>query len=266
MADMQLFNDQCLWQISRTGHVVRAVRHRGTIRLPDGTSRPAEPWAVTVMDGQRPIVVMALQPVMERAARTSTLPADELTVGGAMHELTHTLGLPDVAARIERLPGRIRVFDTSHIQRRYGGVRAFAASMGREMALLERAIANPDRCAGARTARRALALTRARRSRFYRGQRIFDSKLEDMFLWLEGVADLVQLAYQRVRHPDTGLPVLVRRLGGARPVWSQHLGLLVLLALRQQGALERPPGREISLAPVHVLERVVRARLRACDG
>ena len=140
--------------------------------------------------------------------------------------MTHTIHLSSVAAAMEEVkrsyPSMPESIDDDYLQSVFEDDTEYVAAYEREIALYQRAVAEPDSAAARESAREALAASDQRRERHFQGDRAFFAEVEPLFLNMEGVASWV--AYAVVGHGGDPLAFAGR-------FWSQQQGLLLFLLL-----------------------------------
>jgi hypothetical protein len=218
---------------------VARVRNDGRLWVPGRAPLVLKPAAVAMpyADDQKTFFIVPLPSMYRTLAGPAEAKAlDDLFLGMAGHELTHTRQLVDVAQRIKRLPGRSKLpesLDDNILQERFGHDDDYRRLFLRERDLLMNAVFAEDRESCLRTLEKALAIADERKRRFLSGDAAGYSDLEDMFLVMEGTAVWVQFRMARDRAPATEdwgqtLQTLMSRVGGA---WSQEEGLALFLLM-----------------------------------
>jgi hypothetical protein len=160
---------------------------------------------------------------------------DELFLGLACHELTHTLQLAYAMPRIASLRGRYPLppgFDDNLVQDTFGALEAYQQAYKAERALLGAAILAPNPEDSRTALREALSLSQQRRDRFFLGDKAGYAGLEDVFLSMEGMAMWVQFRTARARaSADEDWMQTLVTLSARHDAWSQEHGLALVLLL-----------------------------------
>jgi hypothetical protein len=207
---------------------VREAPYEKSFRLPDGQARsPAAAAFTSLADDGGTFFVMALPSVWRRDPRTR--PDEDVlafATGVMLHEMTHTLHLPAIAARVEKLAEQARVparLDDDELQRVFEKNGPYVKDYEDEMATYAEAYGTRDATTARRRLRAALEKSERRRSRYFVGEHAIFRELEPMFLNMEGVASWV--AYKTGPDRDTDPATFAGRF------WSQKQGLLLFLLL-----------------------------------
>ncbi len=207
---------------------VRSSAYRHRFSIPSGAKLTAGAVAFTSMaeDGGT-FFVMALPSVWRKDPRS--MPEediDEFASGVLAHEMTHTIHLSSVMAALEEVkrsyPSMPETIDDDYLQSIFADDAEYVAAYEREIALYQRAVAEPDPAAARESAREALAASDQRRERHFQGDRAFFAEVEPLFLNMEGVASWA--AYAVVGHGGDPIEFAGR-------FWSQQQGLLLFLLL-----------------------------------
>lgn len=180
------------------------------------------------------------------------------------HEMVHTRQLAAIAGRAEgihaRIPGLPASLDDDLVQNRFARVPGFEATVRAEIALLFQAATETDEGLATELARRAVDLTRARRSTYYGTDHEAWSAMEDLFLNMEGVA--CWAAYRRIleSNPRAVPSAVLDDLRDNRKWWSQEHGLALFLALHRfsRGWVESTFPPELA-SPLDLLDRALPA-------
>jgi len=212
-------------------------RHSGWVPLPSGDSVPARliASARASSNGQPPYFVLALPSVFRQDSANAADPQLDLFLRSVMsHEIVHTTQLRDLVTELTALGRRLTLpggINDDMVQTRFEGDSAFAREVAEERALLFAAAAEPDEARARALARQAVAVLRARRARVYVDSLAAYSRLEDLFLTMEGSAEWVRYDLHR-RRGDLGSHVaLLNFLRGPKPYWSQDEGLALFLVI-----------------------------------
>lgn len=199
---------------------------------------PAKPQAVAMLydEERKPFFIIPLPDLFHRLAgpdHASNL--DELFLGEAAHELTHTRHLVYAMPQIKRLRARYKLpesFDDNIIQQEFGTNDEYKRLYDEERKHLTNAILARDLDECRRAVEKALSVIRKRKERFFVGDRAGYSDLEDIFLAMEGLAMWVQYRTARARAPagEEWLKTLIT-LSERHEAWSQEEGLGLFLLI-----------------------------------
>lgn len=213
-----------------------AVEHTGSVKLPEKGEVPAQllSFAAPYGNGRSSFVVFALPEFWRTAPHLANEPnTNILTISVFVHEMTHTLhrGYYTKLDEIENRIGESIQIDDDIVQNTFAGTDEFSSSVRAEINLLYESAKTKDLSAGRTLARNALERTKARRSKYFIGDKAPYAELEDIFLSMEGVANWA--AYKAA--VDKGLSneqaiQLIRRGG---KYWSQDLGLAIFLVVER---------------------------------
>jgi hypothetical protein len=221
--------------------LVRVPHRGGKLWVPDRESLPVEAARLHVAtmpyDDERKSFFVAPLPALfhKLAGEDQARHLDELFLGVAIHELTHTRHHPYAMPHIARLRLRYRLpdsFDDNVIQQQFGSDDEYKAMYEAERSAFTRAIlsSNLDECR--RAVREALLLTQKRKDRFFVGDKEGYSGLEDIFLAMEGLAMWAQYRTARERAPSgEDWRQTLKTLAERRDAWSQEEGLGLFLLI-----------------------------------
>jgi len=221
----------------RTLTLMRVAHERG-LWVPGREPLPVSPRAVTMLyaDEQKPFSIVPLPSLYRKLAGADQSRAlDELFLGLASHELTHTRQLVYAAQRINRLRAQHTLpesIDDNTIQHTFGVNGDYRRLYEEEHKYLLRAVLANDLDACRRSLADALSVREQRKGRFFTGQNSGYSDLDDIFLAMEGLGMWVH--YQTARdHAPRGedwRQTLVS-LSERTDAWSQEEGLEMFLLI-----------------------------------
>jgi hypothetical protein len=278
-----LFDAACVWHLNpdpppefdarpvQTGLTVagatvpvRAVSHRGTILLPNGTPLSVEAKASTSLyrNGRSAFFVMAM-PSVWRSREVSDRARAEYLHGAFTHEMTHIRLVVDVNRRVLDLA---RENDLAYplnddvVQSEFRRVAGFEAAIRKERDLFYRAVLEPDSARRRTLTSRALGMVRQRHARYFTGANAAYAELESLFLTMEGVGQWA--AYRLVRaRTGASVPEALRLVRDSRHFWSQDEGLALFLLVDAMipGWQSRVFNPE-PISPFELLEEALAAR------
>jgi hypothetical protein len=211
-----------------------ATAHGETVQLPDSAEVPVGP--ISFASGEGGYFAMSLPSVWRAAGVTGEGGLERLMTGVLLHEMMHirqtalaTAALADavVAAGIpdDELTDDI-------VQQRFAGDADYVAVYEAERDKLFAAAAAPDDGQARVLAREALALMRARRARWFSGDKASFATIDDVFLTMEGMGQL--LIHHYLRSPEGGAASEAAAIEGVRRGrrwWSQDEGLALMLVV-----------------------------------
>lgn len=220
--------------------VVRATPHGGEVRLPSGARVPASaPAAYASLyergGASRPFFVLALLEVWRAHPKAKdSLHLVERIAGVSQHELAHTVQLPKLKAVVASVVGddpRFASLDDDVVQKRFGDDAAFTAAWTAERDLWFAAAGATAGDERRDLARRASAAGAARRARFFVGADAPYAALEDVFVVLEGTAEVVRYHDTRRRLGlDHDAAVAFMRGTTNDQVQDHGLGMMLVVA------------------------------------
>lgn len=160
---------------------------------------------------------------------------DEMFLGLAAHELTHTQQLARALQQIKRLRARHPIpesFDDNVIQRACEPNDVYRQLYQEERGHLARAVLASDLDSARHAASHAIALSQKRKERFFVGTFAGFADLDDIVLAMEGAAMWVQYRTARERAP-AGEEWLrtISVLSARHSAWSQEEGLALFLLI-----------------------------------
>ena len=174
--------------------------------------------------------VMSLPSVWRAAGVDSPLGLERLMEGVLLHEIMHTRQSALATAaleRIEALAGSDIGDDT--IQETFADNPDYVAAYEAERDLLYAAANATDETQARDLARQALDLMRARRARYFTGDRAHFGEMEDVFLTMEGMGQyLLHRHFAQLPGVSAELALAETRRGG---YWSQDEGYALFAVL-----------------------------------
>jgi len=213
----------------------RAAPHGGEVALPGGGAVPARvvSFASPYDRDRQAFMVMGLPDLWRAGGVRSGMGLETMMTAVFIHEMTHTRQFYAFAPRMAALTAKYGLpndISDDTLQETFKDDRDYVAAFEAERALLLRAVAADDDAEARRLAAEALASAKARRARFFTGDKARWAELEDTFLTLEGVGQWAAWAWLTdpkggALPADRALP-LFRRNGR---FWSQDEGLLVMI-------------------------------------
>jgi hypothetical protein len=223
--------------------LVPVAHQNGKIWLPDREPLPvdvAKPLVTAMPYGnERSSFFIATLPDLfhKLAGRDQARHLDELFLGLAAHELTHTRHFVYAMAQIRRLRLRYKLpehLDDNMIQQEFGARDEYKRLYDEESELLTKAILASDLDDVRRAAAQALLVSQKRKERFFVGGKDGYSDLEDIFLAMEGLAMWVQYRSARERAPsgEDWLKTFIT-LSERHDAWSQAEGLALLVLIER---------------------------------
>ena len=212
---------------------MRAVPNGGKVILPSGEEVPMGPVSFAY---DRDKFVMSLPGVWRAAGVTSELGLEKLMDGVLLHEIMHTrqsaLASEHLAAPAARAGVSDAELSDDLLQERLKDDPAYVAAWGEERDLLYAAAAALDDAEARRLAGEALGRMRARRARWFTGEREGFAELDDIFLTMEGMGQW--LIYRYFVSPEGGTVPPAQALSAVRRGgrwWSQDEGLALILVV-----------------------------------
>ncbi len=279
-----VFDEVCTWHLAsdtlRTAHAtpipavlhfndqpvpIRSEVNHGMIRLPTGDSFPAQPRisAGFSADLGRPYFILALPRVFRRdpgAARDTLL--DQRILSVVSHEILHTRQLPDLFRQVQSLGRQGPLpegIDDNIVERQFGSIEEFRASVDREIDLLYSAAFEADPLRARALAGDALKALRERQAKYYTADHQAFGRLEALFLNMEGASEWVRYRlHQRDRERWPTDQSIVRFIRGGDNEWVQDQGLALFLVIDR--FVKDWPSRLLTpemASPVEVLEQAL---------
>jgi hypothetical protein len=226
---------QCTYLLPQGGFAgVQATRHSGIAILPDGAEAPIGP--ISFASGEGGYFAMSLPSVWRAAGVTSKLGLERLMEGVLLHEMMH-IGQTALAAQtLDDAASAAGIADDDLnddiVQARFEGDAEYVAAWSRERDILFAAAAATDDAQARQLAAEALGLMRARRARWFRGDKASFTAMDDVFLTMEGMGQW--LIYRYFLSPEGGGLAPANSLRAVRRNqrwWSQDEGLALILII-----------------------------------
>jgi hypothetical protein len=211
---------------------VLAVRHGGTVLLPNRVEIPIEIKASTALyrNGRSSFLVMAMPSVWRRRPFLH-----EYLQGVFSHELVHTRQLVNINRRLRQLitgidvPGRM---NDDVIQARFQKEPGFARAFERERDLFYKAAGASDSLHRRDLVLKALALARDRHARYFSGDNAVYAEIEGLFLTMEGMGQWAAYKLTKARGQlGPSDAVALNLVRDDRRYWSQDAGLALFLLI-----------------------------------
>lgn len=223
----------------RTIRLIRVAHREGKLWVPDRDPLDAtRPLAFTMpYDNDKKCFFIAPVPTLYRrlgrAEQSHDL--DELFFGATAHELTHTRQMVYAAQQIAFLRARAKLpasIDDNIIEREFAVNEDYKRLFDEEHKLLPSAVMASDLADCRQKVRQILASAQRRKASFFVGNKAGYSRLEDIFLTMEGIAMWVQYrtALERAPQGEDHLKTLLKMMEAADS-WSQEEGLGLFLLL-----------------------------------
>lgn len=207
-----------------------ATPHGDTVTFPDGGEAPVGP--ISFANGEGGYFAMSLPSVWRAAGVESDFGLERLMTGVLLHEMMHIRQTELAKAALAGVPEALGISDDELtddiVQERFSTnpdyVSAYEAERYKFFAAAEAESDDEAR----RLAGEGLALMRERRARFFTGRNAGFTRLDDVFLTMEGMGQL--LIYRYFRGFEEYAPAVegVRRGG---KWWSQDEGLAIMLVV-----------------------------------
>jgi hypothetical protein len=230
--------------------------HGETVTFPDGGEAPLGP--ISFASGESGYFAMSLPSVWRAAGVDSEFGLERMMTGVLLHEMMH---IRQTGLARQGLAGAVAAagipdddLTDDIVQHRFADDPAYVAAYSAERDALFAAAAAPDDAAARALAAQALALMRERRARWFVGDRAGFAAMDDVFLTMEGMGQL--LIYRYFRSPAGGGADAAAALKGVRrggKWWSQDEGLGLMLVVDrllpgwQQRAFRDPDWRAENL-------------------
>lgn len=241
-----------------------AEPHGDMVQLPDGAEAQLGPIAFA--SGEGGYFAMSLPSVWRVTGVTGEFGLERLMTGVLLHEMMHVRQTALANAALAGAVAAAGVPDDELtddvVQQRFSGDADYVAAYEAERDMLFAAAAAPDDAQARALAVSALELMRARRARWLAGDKAPFAAMDDVFLTMEGMGQL--LIYRYLRSPEGGAAGEAEAIEGVRRGrrwWSQDEGLALMLVVDrllpdwQQRAFRDPDWRAERL-----LEAAVGAR------
>ncbi|MEO8275314.1 MAG: hypothetical protein ABI639_03800 [Thermoanaerobaculia bacterium] len=232
--------------------------HGDSLLLPNGSSAPVALMSFassTPQDG--PFFVMALPSYWAEAGHSD--PSDFTAV--FLHEFSHTRqieGMGPALGPIDASWPFPEELDDDAVQTHFKDDPEYVTAYLAERDLLYRAADAATVDEARALAAEALKMMRTRHARWFVGDKAVFTKVDDIFLALEGVGQWT--AYAWLAQPDGGSldrPAAIAKMLGTRRWWSQDEGLALLLAVDR--LLPGWPALEFSVPSLGATELLARA-------
>lgn len=160
---------------------------------------------------------------------------DEAVLGAALHEMTHTRQLGDIARRLDNLRQDVRLpasIDDNIIENTFKQNEAYQQQIRLGWDQLLQGLRSDDPAVLSQHVAEYLAISAARRARFHVGDYEGWSEVEDLFLVMEGTAMWVQYRMALDQAPaGSHWLVAAGPLFEHGDAWSQVEGLMLFLAI-----------------------------------
>jgi hypothetical protein len=226
---------QCTYLLPQGGFAgVHAMRHDGTAVLPDGAEAPLGP--ISFASGEGGYFAMSLPSVWRAAGVTSELGLERLMEGVLLHEMMHIRQTALAARTLGDAASAAGIADDDLnddiVQARFEGDPDYVAAWSMERDALFAAAAAPDDAQARQLAAEALALMRARRARWFTGDKASFTAMDDVFLTMEGMGQW--LIHKYFLSPEGGGLTPADSLRAVRRNqrwWSQDEGLALILVV-----------------------------------
>ncbi len=209
-----------------------ATPHGETVRFPDGAEAPLGP--ISFASGEAGYFAMSLPSVWRAAGVTGTLGLERLMTGVLLHEMMHirqtALANAVLADAIAAAGIPDDEVNDDLVQQRFADNPDYVAVYEAERDLLYAAAAAPDKVRARELGAAALQAMRARRARWLAGDNAPLARMDDVFLTMEGMGQL--LIYRYFRSPEGGAASEAEALEAVRRGrrwWSQDEGLALML-------------------------------------
>ena len=226
LPEVTVYDLRCSY-VARPGReaMLVATPHRSEAIVIDGRALPRGPYAAAEADNR---FTMSLPSVWRHAGISSGLGLERFMTGVFLHEVMHTTQshlLVHARDRIGPNSDGIAALSDDTIQEMFAHDEAYVALYRAELELLYRAASAASDEEARRLAGEALAAMDQRRARFFTGRRAYLARLDDTFLTMEGLGQLVMYQYLMDQPEGRANATLVLgevRNGGA--YWSQDAG------------------------------------------
>jgi hypothetical protein len=206
----------------------------GTTLFPHGRERPRAGVAFTFHDGVgQPTIAMGLPSNWGTYDMGLGLDLDTVMEGVLVHELVHSRQGVILVPRLRELAARYKLPSGIHgdsLQERFQRNLDYLVDYDAERALLLAAARARDVKETRRLATQAVAKMRARRARWFVGADAIWGPLEDLYLSIEGSAELGNYAWL-VSGRSLPPEVALQNLRGDGTVWVQDHGLSIFLVI-----------------------------------
>jgi hypothetical protein len=208
--------------------------HGETVTFPDGGKASVGP--ISFASGEDGYFAMSLPSVWRAAGVESELGLQTMMTGVLLHEMMH---IRQIALARLGLAGSVAAagipddeLTDDIVQQRFGDDPAYVIAYAAEREALFAAAAAPTDERARELAAEALDLMRARRARWFTGDKAPFAAMDDVFLTMEGMGQF--LIYDYFRSPEGGAVNAADALRGVRRNgrwWSQDEGLALMLVV-----------------------------------
>lgn len=230
MPVVTVYDLRCAY-VSRTGSGddLRAAAHTGDGVIIDGRALPLGPYAAADADNR---FTMSLPSVWRHAGVSSAVGLERFMTGVFLHEVMHTTQSALLVHARDRIgpnaDDRAALSDDT-IQELFADDEAYRALHVAELELLYRAGNAASDDDARRLAGEALAAMDQRRARFFSGRRAYLARLDDMFLTMEGLGQLVMYRYL-MSHPESRAnhAIVLGEVRNNGAYWSQDAGFALM--------------------------------------
>jgi hypothetical protein len=225
----------CTWSIPAGDFAAMAgTTHAETVIFPDGGEAPVGP--ISFASGENNYFAMSLPSVWRAAGVESEFGLERMMTGVLLHEMMHIRQI-DLAR--QGLAGSVAAagipddeLTDDIVQQRFDSDPAYVAAYQAERDALFAAAAAPTDGQARALAAEALELMRARRARWFAGDKAPFAAMDDVFLTMEGMGQF--LIYSYFRSPEGGGASAADALRGVRrggKWWTQDEGLALMLVV-----------------------------------
>ena len=211
-----------------------ATPHGDMVQLPDGAEAPLGP--ISFASGEGGYFAMSLPSVWRAAGVTGEGGLERLMTGVLLHEMMH---IRQTALANAALAGAVAAagipddeLTDDIVQQRFSDDAGYVAAYEAERDMLFAAAAAPDDAQARALAAQALELMRSRRARWFVGDKAPFAAMDDVFLTMEGMGQL--LIYRYLRSPEGGAASeaeAIEAVRRGRRWWSQDEGLGLMLVV-----------------------------------
>jgi hypothetical protein len=225
----------CTYSIPAGDFVAMAAEPHGeVVRLPDGAEVPLGP--ISFASGEGGYFAMSLPTVWRATGVESEGGLERLMTGVLLHEMMHVRQTALANAALAEAIAAAGIPDDELtddvVQERFSGDADYVAAYEAERDALFAAAAAPDDAQARALAAEALGLMRARHGRWFVGDKAPFAAIDDVFLTMEGMGQL--LIYRYLRSPEGGAVSEAEAIEGVRRGrrwWSQDQGLALMLVV-----------------------------------
>jgi hypothetical protein len=226
MPEVTVYDLRCAY-VTRDGDAsdLAATPHRGAAIVIGGRTLPPGPYAAAEASNR---FTMSLPSVWRHAGVSSGLGLERFMTGVFLHEVMHTAQSHLLAHARDRIGPNSEGFaalSDDTIQELFAQDEAYVALYRAELELLYRAANAPTDEDARRLAGEALAAMDQRRARFFTGRRAYLARLDDTFLTMEGLGQMVMYRYLMAQ-PGGGAhaPLVLGEVRNNGAFWTQDAG------------------------------------------